>query len=116
VVAYCLVTAVFAEELLEFVYGPEYGQYARVVELFAIYYLALSFSTVTVAVLSARGMTRPIFAGMAAGAALSLATSWFLLGAWGPAGGVVGMLASWAASMAVFLRATRLRAGGTSVR
>lgn len=112
VIAYCLLAAFFAEPLLEYVYGPEYGQYARVVESFAIYYVALSFSTVAVAVLSARGMTRHIFIGAAAGAALSLATGWLLLREFGPAGGVAGMLASWAVSIAFYLRATGLRTAG----
>jgi len=107
VIAYCVVTAVFAEPLLEHVYGESYGGYARVVEAFAIYYVALSFSTITVAVLSARGMTRDIFAGMTAGGALSVTITWVLLREWGVAGGVAGMLAGWAVAMAFFLRASR---------
>lgn len=116
VIAYSLVAAFFAEPLLEYVYGPKYGQYASVVELFAIYYVALSFSTVAVAMLSARGMTRQIFAGTAAGAALSLAAGWLLLREFGPAGGVAGMLASWAVSMAFYVRATGLRTAGTPIQ
>lgn len=116
VIAYCVVTAVFAEPLLEHVYGESYGGYARVVETFAVYYVALSFSTVTVAVLSARGMTRDIFAGMAAGAALSIATTWILLREWGAVGGVASMLASWAVAMAFFLRASRRRVEHAPIR
>ena len=107
VVPYCLLMAVFATPVLELVYGTEYGQYASVVRLFALYYVLLVFSTVAVAVLSAREMTREIFAGQAAGAALSLAIGWILLRELGPTGAVAGMLASWTLAMALFLRALR---------
>ena len=107
VVPYCLVIGLLAEPALELVYGSEYGQYADVVQLFALYYVVLAFSTVAIAALSARGMTRDVFVGQAAGAALSLAVGWALLLELGPAGGVVGMLLSWAVAMAFFLRALR---------
>jgi len=112
VVPYCLLVALFATPALEFVYGPEYGQYASVVRLFALYYVLLVFSTIAIAFLSAREMTREIFTGQAAGAALSLAIGWLLLREYGPAGAVVGMLASWALAMALFLRALRAAPAG----
>jgi O-antigen/teichoic acid export membrane protein len=96
------------------VYGSEYGQYAEVVQLFALYYVVLAFSTVAIAALSARGMTRDVFVGQAAGAALSLAIGWLLLRELGTAGGVVGMLLSWALAMALFLRALRAAPPGRS--
>ncbi len=107
VVPYCVVIGLLAEPALELVYGSEYGQYADVVQLFALYYVVLAFSTVAIAALSARGMTRDVFVGQAAGAALSLAIGWVLLRELGVAGGVVGMLLSWALAMAFFLRALR---------
>lgn len=107
VVPYCLLVALFATPVLELVYGSDYGQYASVVRLFALYYVLLVFSTIAVASLSAREMTREIFTGQAAGAGLSLAIGWLLLRAYGPEGAVVGMLASWALAMALFLRALR---------
>jgi O-antigen/teichoic acid export membrane protein len=108
---YCLLIAIFATPVLEFVYGAEYGQYAGVVRLFALYYALLAFSTVAIAALSARRMTREVFVGQAAGAVLSLALGWILLRELGPEGGVVGMLLSWALAMAFFLRALRAAAG-----
>jgi O-antigen/teichoic acid export membrane protein len=107
VLPYCLLMAVFAEPVLEFVYGPEYGQYADVVQLFALYYVLLVFSTVAIAALSARSMTREVFVGQAAGAVLSLALGWLLLWELGTAGGVVGMILSWALAMVLFVRALR---------
>jgi O-antigen/teichoic acid export membrane protein len=107
VVPYCLLMALFATPVLEFVYGPEYGSYADVVQLFALYYVLLTFSTVAIAALSAREMTRDVFVGQAAGAALSVAIGWLLLQEWGPAGGVVGMLLSWLLAMVLLLRALR---------
>jgi O-antigen/teichoic acid export membrane protein len=107
VVAYCLLMAVFAKPALEFVYGVEYGRYADVVRLFALYYVVLALSTVAIAALSAKGSTRDVFVGQAAGAGLSLAIGWLLLRELGPAGGVTGMLVSWAGAMGLFLRALR---------
>lgn len=107
VLPYCLVMGFFAEPVLEFVYGPEYGQYSDVVQLFALYYVLLVFSTVAIAALSARSMTRDVFVGQAAGAVLSLAIGWLLLRELGTAGGVVGMILSWALAMVFFLRALR---------
>ena len=114
VVPYCVVIGLLAEPALELVYGSEYGQYAEVVQLFALYYVVLAFSTVAIAALSARGMTRDVFVGQAAGAALSLAIGWLLLRELGTAGGVVGMLLSWALAMALFLRALRAAPPGRS--
>lgn len=114
VVPYCLLVSVFAEPVLERVYGAEYGQYADVVQLFAFYYVLLAFSTVTVAALSARHLTRDVFRGQAAAAMLSLAVGWALLRELGPAGGVVGMILSWAVAMAVFVRALRTPRGRTA--
>jgi O-antigen/teichoic acid export membrane protein len=105
VVLYGLAAGVFAKPLLEVVYGSEYAGYGNVVVLFAVYYVALTFSTVAVAVLSAKGATRDVFVGQAAGAAVALATGWLLLLAWGAAGGVAGMLLSWAVAMLFFVRA-----------
>ena len=104
VLTYSLLTAVFSEQLLEVVYGPEYGRYANIVVLFAIYYVALSTTTVAVAALSARAMTRRIFIGHAAGGLLFLATGWALLEVWGPVGGVAAMLASLVVATAIFAR------------
>jgi O-antigen/teichoic acid export membrane protein len=107
VVPYCLVMGLFAEPVLEFVYGSEYGQYSDVVQLFALYYVLLTLSTVAIAALSAKGMTRDVFVGQAAGAGLSLGFGWLLLREAGPAGGVLGMLLSWTLATALFLRALR---------
>ncbi len=107
VLVYCIVMALLAEPALELVYGEEYGTYAGVVQLFALYYAVLSLSTVAIAALSARGQTRDVFVGQAAGAALSLAIGWLLLAELGPEGAVTGMLLSWAVAMALFLRAFR---------
>lgn len=115
VIPYCLLAGLFAKPLLEFVYGPEYGRYSKVVELFALFYVVLGFSTVAVAVLSARGLTRDVFLGQLGGATLSLALGWLLLEEFGPAGGVVGMLASWICTMALFLRALRSPAASTAL-
>lgn len=107
VVVYCGVTALFAKPLLEFVYGADYRRYDEVVYLFALFYVALAFSTVAVAVLSSKGMTRQVFVGQLVGATLALVFGWLLLDAVGPEGGVVGMLLSWVAAMALFVRALR---------
>jgi O-antigen/teichoic acid export membrane protein len=107
VLLYCLLMAIFAEPVLELVYGDEYGQYAGVVRLFALYYSVLALSTVAIAALSAKGQTRDVFVGQAAGAVLSLAFGWLLLRQWGPEGGVTGMLLSWVVAMALFVRAFR---------
>ncbi|MGH3111404.1 MAG: hypothetical protein ACRDQT_10850 [Gaiellaceae bacterium] len=115
VVPYCVVMALFATPVLEFVYGPEYGRYADVVQLFALYYVLLAFSTVAIAALSARELTRDVFVGQAAGAALSVAIGWLLLRELGPAGGVIGMLSSWVLAMIVFVRALRAAANGHAV-
>jgi O-antigen/teichoic acid export membrane protein len=114
VVPYCVLVAVFARPLLEFVYGSEYGRYADVARLFALYYVLLAFSTVAIAALSAKGLTRAVFVGQAAAAAVSLAIGWLLLRELGAAGGVTGMIVSWVVAMALFLRA--LRESRTSVR
>ena len=107
VVPYCVLVAIFAEPLLEFVYGPAYGAYADVVRLFAGYYVLLSVSTVAVAALSARHMTREIFVGQGVAAVISLVFGWVLLLEAGPAGAVVGMLVSLGAALLVFLHALR---------
>ena len=107
VVPYCVAVAVFAKPLLGFVYGHDYRHYTDVVELFCLYYVLLAFSTVAIAALSARALTRDVFVGQASGAALSLAIGWLLLQRHGAVGGVTGMLASWALAMTLFLRALR---------
>ena len=105
VVTYCGVVAVLAAPALELLYGPEYRQYADVVRLFALYYVALAFSTVAVAALAARRMTRQVFVGYAASAVVSITAGSALLAEIGPAGAVAGMLLSWGVSMIFFLRA-----------
>jgi O-antigen/teichoic acid export membrane protein len=112
VIPYCLLLAVFAEPVLEAVYGAEYGRYSAVVELFALYYVLLAFSTVAVAALSALELTRAVFVGHAAGAAASLALGWLLLRELGATGGVLGMLVSWALATALFLRALQTAPAG----
>jgi O-antigen/teichoic acid export membrane protein len=107
VVPYCVAVAVFAKPLLGFVYGDDYRHYTDVVELFCLYYVLLAFSTVAIAALSARALTRDVFVGQAAGAVLSLAIGWLLLQRHGAVGGVSGMLASWALAMLFFVRALR---------
>jgi O-antigen/teichoic acid export membrane protein len=107
VVPYCVLAAAFARPLLELVYGAAYAGYADVVRLFALYYVLLAASTVVVAALSARELTRAVFVGHAGGGAVSLAAGWALLEALGPEGAVVGMIASWLAAMAVFWPAHR---------
>jgi len=107
VVPYCLVMAIFAKPVLEFVYGHAYGRYTTVVQLFALYYVLLAFSTVAIAALSAKGMTPSVFVGQTGGAVVSLAIGWFLLQQWGAEGGVTGILLSWGVAMALFLRALR---------
>jgi O-antigen/teichoic acid export membrane protein len=114
VVPYCVVIGLLAKPALELVYGSEYGGYADVVQLFAVYYVLLAFSTVAIAALSARQLTREVFVGQAAGAALSLAIGWLLLRELGPAGGVVGMLLSWVLAMAFFVRALQAAPEGRS--
>ena len=112
VVSYCVLVAIFAKPLLELVYGPAYGGYADVVRLYAGYYVVLSVSTVAVAALSARHMTREIFVGQGVAAAISLAFGWLLVLEAGPAGAVVGMLVSLGAALLVFVHA--LRAGASA--
>jgi O-antigen/teichoic acid export membrane protein len=112
VALYCIVISLFARPVLDFVYGQEYGRYTDVVRLFAVYYLLLALSTIVVAALSAQGLTRDVFVGQAAGAALSLAIGWILLQQIGAEGGVIGMLASWAVAMTLFTRALRAAAVG----
>jgi O-antigen/teichoic acid export membrane protein len=115
VLPYCLVMAVFAKPVLEFVYGRHYGRYADVVQLFALYYVLLALSTVAVAVLSAKSMTRDVFIGQAGAATVSLAIGWLLLQESGAAGGVIGILVSWVVAMSLFLRALHDSAGKASV-
>ncbi len=105
VVTYCAVVGVLAAPALELLYGAEYREYADVVRLFALYYVALAFSTVAVAALTARRLTRHVFLGYAASAVASVTAGWALLAEIGASGAVVGMLAGWAVSMAFFLRA-----------
>lgn len=103
VVPYCLVIGLLAGPVLELVYGSEYRSYEEVVVAFSLYYAALAFSTVAIATLTARSLTRRIFVGQTAGAVVSLAMTWLLLRELGAVGGVVGMLLGLAAAMAVFL-------------
>jgi O-antigen/teichoic acid export membrane protein len=105
VVPYCLVMAIFAKPVLEFVYGHAYGRYTTVVQLFALYYILLAFSTVAIAALSAKGMTPSVFVGQTGGAIVSLAIGWLLLQQFGAEGGVTGILLSWGVAMSLFLRA-----------
>jgi PST family polysaccharide transporter len=107
VLPYCVLIAIFAKPLLDAIYGHDYDRYADVVQLFALYYVLLAFSTVAIAALSARAMTRDVFVGQGCGAALSLAIGWLLLRDHGAVGGVTGMLLSWALAMVVFVRALR---------
>jgi O-antigen/teichoic acid export membrane protein len=108
---YCAVVALLARPALEAVYGEAYGGYADVVRLFAVYYVLLAFSTVAIAALSAADRTRDVFVGQAAGAVVSLAVGWLFLQEWGAAGGVAGMIVSWAAAMALFARSLRRAQG-----
>jgi O-antigen/teichoic acid export membrane protein len=107
VLPYCAATAVFAKPLLRVVYGSEYEGYASVVRLFAVYYVLLAVSSPIVAALSAGGQTREIFVANAASGTLSLAIGWALLEAFGPSGGVVGMIATWLLAMALYVWAFR---------
>ena len=112
--AYGLLIAIFARPVLEAVYGSSYGRYETVARLFAAYYLLLSISDVVVASLSARGLTRRIFLGHAAGAIFSLACGWLLLEAFGAAGGVLGMILSLLLAMGLFWSAHAAALGDDS--
>lgn len=103
VVAYGLLVAVAAPWLLRTVYGAQYAHDANVVRLFALYYVLLANSDVVVAALSARRLTRRIFAGHIVGAAVSVAVGWALVRAFGVAGAVGGMLVAIGAAVAVFV-------------
>ena len=115
VLPYCALVALFAEPLLEGLYGSAYGAYEDVAQLFALYYVLLAVSTVLVAVLSALRMTRDVFLGHAAGAVVSVAVGWLLLRELGAAGGVVGMIASWLVATAVFVWALRRAPESTEI-
>jgi O-antigen/teichoic acid export membrane protein len=103
VLAYGLLVAVFARPLLKALYGAPYEHDASVVRLFAAYYVLLSVSDVVVASLSARGLTRRVFVGHLGGAAVSVAAGWLLVLAYGPAGGVGGMLLALSGAFALFV-------------
>jgi O-antigen/teichoic acid export membrane protein len=92
VVAYCALSANFADELLSVFYADKYRGYAVIVQLFAAYYALSYVAQVIAAALNARLLTKYNFIGNAGGAALGLPVAWAGLELIGVAGALVGML------------------------
>jgi O-antigen/teichoic acid export membrane protein len=86
VIAYCVFVAVFAEQILRWAYGSRYSAYARVLEIFALYYVLLYLAQFASTLLTAQRRTDWLFFGNAAAAVLTLGAAWPLMHAFGAEG------------------------------
>ena len=91
---YCILVAIFAQPILDAVYGPAYVGYVDAVRLFAVYYVVVHAAYVLSAALSAKRLTRPLFAGNLWAALVGIAVGWPLIAKWQVTGAVAGMILS----------------------
>ena len=94
VMIYCGFVALFADEILELLYGPPYDAFGQVLVLFAAYYVLLYAAFFASALLTAERRTSRLFAANAAAAAVSLAACWPLMSSFGAKGATVALLLS----------------------
>ncbi len=107
VVGYGALVAIFAEPILETLYGAPYGGYVDAVRLFAVYYVVIHAAYVLSGALSARRLTRPLFTGNLWAAVVGVAVGLPLVREWGVNGAVIGMIVTALVMLGVFWRAYR---------
>ncbi|MBA2616444.1 MAG: polysaccharide biosynthesis C-terminal domain-containing protein [Actinobacteria bacterium] len=89
--AYCVLVALFAEPLLDLVFGSDFTEYASLVVALAAYYFVQYCAQVLMAALNARGRSRSVFIASIGAALPGLALGWPLIEAFGADGAAIGM-------------------------
>ena len=72
---YCALAAIFAEPILDFLYGDQYDGYASVVRILAIFSALMLGVILVSSALTARRQTKALFTGSLAGAVLGIASA-----------------------------------------
>jgi O-antigen/teichoic acid export membrane protein len=111
---YCILAAVFAEPILTGLYGSDYGSYANVVRILALYYAMMLAVYLLSTALTARRQTRSLFAGSLVAAAFGVGAGWAFVERWGVEGAAFGMLAGALILCAAYARAYRRPVPATS--
>ena len=91
---YCGFVALFADQILELLYGATYAGYGNVLVVFAAYYVFLFGMFFASAMLTAERRTNRVFLGHGLAAVVSLAAAWPLMDAFGAEGAAIGLLLS----------------------
>ncbi|HLL90158.1 MAG TPA: polysaccharide biosynthesis C-terminal domain-containing protein [Tepidisphaeraceae bacterium] len=103
--AYSLVVAVFAEPLLDLMYGPDYAGDAIVLSLYAACAFVSYCQVVFTSALTAKRQTRSVCDGYVAGAVVTVALSWWIIRWLGVAGAPTALAVSSAVITLWFWRA-----------
>jgi O-antigen/teichoic acid export membrane protein len=104
---YCVLAAVFAEPILNVLYGDQYDAYASVVRILAVFSALMLGVFLVSSALTARRQTKALFTGSLAGAVLGVALGWAFVEAWGVDGAAIGMVAGALVVGLSFLRSYR---------
>jgi O-antigen/teichoic acid export membrane protein len=97
VAVYCALVALFADQILELLYGETYAGYGRVLVIFAAYYLLLYAVFLATALLTAERRTNRLFLGNAVAAVVTIAAAWPLMRAFDAEGAALLLVVSAAA-------------------
>ena len=100
--AFCLLVAIFAEPILQLLYGDKYAGNGSVLALYGLSAF-LSYLTVLIASgLRARRMTRDVFRGQFLASIISVPAGWLLIWLFGVHGAPLGMLVTFSIMAASF--------------
>jgi O-antigen/teichoic acid export membrane protein len=105
--AYCLLVAIFAEPLLQLMYGSNYVGYGGLVVLYAAFYFITYLGIVLSAALRAMKLTRATFVSYIYAALIAITFGWPLIWAAGAYGAVLGMILTSLIAVLFFWRAYR---------
>jgi O-antigen/teichoic acid export membrane protein len=97
VAVYCGLVALFADQILELLYGETYAGYGRVLVIFAAYYLLLYAVFLASALLTAQRRTNRLFLGNAVAAVVTVVAAWPLMRAFEAEGAALLLVVSAAA-------------------
>lgn len=89
---YCLLAAVFAEPLLQLMYGQKYAGHTSILILYAIFAFVAFMAQIVACALKAGRLTHRVFASQAWASVVALPVGWILVKTLGAEGAVLGMI------------------------
>lgn len=100
--AYCLLVAVFARPILDFLYHGRYDDSASVLAIYSLAAFTSYLMMILAAALRAKRLTRELFDGQLWASVVSLPIGWLLIHAFGVKGTAMGMFVTYLAMIVLF--------------